>query len=106
VGTPSDMGPLAKFGYFAAVFPVLSAALFGVWWFFGHVAQAEGDHNEQVVLAEVVKGLAAIHLKIDTVEEAEAAQIVRLCMEGKLDAVHCPPIALPSYPRPTTGASR
>jgi hypothetical protein len=54
------------------------------WWWFGHISEAQTDHKEQVTITEAVEKLTQIHIRQDTVSEAEAAQLKRLCDEGKL----------------------
>jgi hypothetical protein len=54
------------------------------WWWFGHISEAKTDHTEQVTIVEAVEKLTAIHIRQDTVEEAEKAQLKKLCDEGKL----------------------
>jgi hypothetical protein len=54
------------------------------WWAFGFVSTAQTDHTEQVTIVEAVEKLTAIHIRQDTVEEAEEALLKQLCEEGKL----------------------
>lgn len=58
--------------------------LFGFWWFFGHVAQAESDHTEQETLVEAVETLKEIHKRQDTVADAERKQLLKLCRSGAI----------------------
>jgi len=60
------------------------------WWFFEHVSMAQGDHEEQITLVEAVEKLTSIHIRQATVAQAEAAQLDRLCREGKIDPRECP----------------
>jgi hypothetical protein len=45
---------------------------------------AQTDHKEQVTITEAVEKLTAIHIRQDTIEEAEEALLKQLCDEGKL----------------------
>jgi hypothetical protein len=54
------------------------------WWTFSFVSTAQTDHTEQVTIVEAVEKLTAIHIRQDTVEEAEEALLKQLCEEGKL----------------------
>jgi hypothetical protein len=59
------------------------------WWTFGFVSTAQDDHTEQITLEEAVEKLTQIHIRQATIAEAEAAQISRLCREGKLVPESC-----------------
>jgi hypothetical protein len=54
------------------------------WWWFGHISIAQTDHEEQITIKEAVGKLTDIHIRQDTVKEAEKALLKKLCDEGKL----------------------
>jgi hypothetical protein len=54
------------------------------WWWFGHISEAQTDHEEQITMEQAVEKLVAIHIRQDTIEEAEEALLKQLCDEGKL----------------------
>jgi hypothetical protein len=60
------------------------------WWWFGHISMANDDHDEQVILVDAVEKLTTIHVRQDTVAQAEDAMIEKLCRAGKLDPIDCP----------------
>ena len=69
----------------------LAAAIGGAgWWFYGHIAMSNEDHEEQQTLVEAVKKISTYIEKQETVKEAEAAQMERLCRQGKVDRLECP----------------
>lgn len=81
----------------------ITLALGGLgWWFFEHVSMAQEDHEEQITLVDAVEKLTMIHMRQETVAQAEDAMMERLCREGKIDPRECPglptPIAVPAPP--------
>lgn len=92
-------GTVAKVGAWLTLLPLA----YGIWWLAGHVAHAEDQTTEQAVLKEAVIELKAIHVKMATVEEAEAALLEKLCRTGKLKSDDCPVhlyTPVPPPPRP------
>ena len=87
---------VAKISAYVALLPLAG----GIWWMAGHVAQAEDQADEQAVLKEAVIELKAIHVKMATVAEAEAALIDELCRKGKLSGDECPVRPYTPVPEP------
>lgn len=79
-----------KLAIATGAFSLIAATFFSLWWFFGHVAQANDTANTQKTLVKIVEGLAAIHVKIDTEEEAKKTQLKELCATGKMKKEFCP----------------
>jgi len=79
-------------GLVAAITP-----LFGLsWYFFDQNARAQTTQErvveaekKQETLEEVVKTLKEIHVRQDTVQQAEERMKQKLCAEGKLTGADC-----------------
>ena len=68
-----------------------------VWYLATHDADAQEEKADQdamearqVKIEEAVDTLTAIHVRQETVAEAEAALLLKLCAEGKLPPEDCP----------------
>ena len=75
-----------KIGAVLAVVIPLSG---GVWWVATQTAFAEDQAKEQEKIVEAVEVLKDIHLKQETVREAEIRLKAKLCAEGKLTGADC-----------------
>ena len=96
-------GTITRIGSYVALFPLA----YGMWWFTGHVAQASDAADERVEMQQAIKAVAdgmvvlkAIHVKLDTEEEARAALIDELCRHGKLAKTECPGRQWTPVPQP------
>jgi len=75
----------------------IAGALAALYFVFSFYAQAQSDSAEQVTLVEAVEALAAIHVRQDTVDAAEARLKAEWCLAGKLvDPGDCAIVLLPA----------
>lgn len=72
----------------ALVIP-LGAVGGGALWMAEHVAQANDDSAEQEQMVEALEKLTDLHVRQQTVEDAERAQLRKLCAAGKLQDEDC-----------------
>lgn len=73
---------IAVIGFTAVVVP-------GVWFVADLSASAEGSKKKTETLEEAVKKLTDIHVRQETVAQAEARLKAKLCAEGKLTGDDC-----------------
>lgn len=73
---------VAVIGFTAVVVP-------GVWFLADLSASAEGSEEKTATLEQAVKTLTDIHVRQETVEEAERRLKEKLCAEGKLKGDDC-----------------
>jgi hypothetical protein len=72
-----------------AVLAVLIPVGSFVWYVATHDAFASEEAVEQKTLVEAVQKLTEIHVRQETVEQAEKNLKLRLCAEGKLAGADC-----------------
>lgn len=72
-----------------AIVAALSIPAGGIWWMAGHARAADDQAKEQADMAKAVKTLTAIHVRQETVSDAEKAMIKKLCAAKKLKGPDC-----------------
>lgn len=76
-------------GKIATVLGVLAVLVPAVWFFADLSASAEGSERKTETLEQAVKKLTDIHVRQETVEQAEKRLKAKLCSEGKLKPEDC-----------------
>lgn len=72
-----------------AVIGFLAVLIPGVWFMADLSASAEGSKKKTATLEEAVKALTDIHVRQETIEQAEARLKAKLCADGKLKPEDC-----------------
>lgn len=73
----------------ASVLGFLALVVPSIWFLADLSASAEGSKKKTVTLEQAVKALTDIHVRQETVEQAEARLKAKLCAEGKLKPEDC-----------------
>jgi hypothetical protein len=72
-----------------AILAALAIPAGGLWWMAGFARASDEQAKEQADMAKAVKTLTAIHVRQETVSDAEKAMIKKLCDAGELKGAMC-----------------
>ena len=78
-----------SFAKLATVVGFVAILVPGIWFLADLSASAEGSEKKTETLEQAVKKLTDIHIRQETVAQAEARLKAKLCAEGKLTGDDC-----------------
>jgi len=78
-----------SFAKLATVVGFVAILVPGIWFLADPSASAEGSEKKTETLEQAVKKLTDIHIRQETVAQAEARLKAKLCAEGKLTGDDC-----------------